>query len=117
MGAHSADGISNHLAKGGGGDDFDIGAKGEDERDKLVVDLHVDGDLGEARFLRNNALREVQGLGFDVVETVVGNAQDNIHRLVALGNGDANDIVEIMIEIHLGLLIRQRHLLETLDTV
>lgn len=114
---HGADDLFDLGAERGGGDDFDIGSEGENLGDELSVDLHVDGYRGEVGLLADDALREVQGLGFDVVETVVAHAQHNIQRLQALGYRDADDIVEVFLEVHLGFLVGHIDLLETLDAV
>lgn len=102
---HGADDLFDLGAEIGGGDDFDIGAKGENLGDEFSVDLHVDGYRGEVVLLADNALREVQGLSLDVVETVVANAHHHVYRLQALWYRNADDIVKILLEIYLGFLV------------
>ena len=116
-GAHGADNLFDLGAEIDGGDDFDIGSEGEDLGDEFSVDLHVDGYRGEVGLLADNALREMQRLGVDVVETVVAHAQHHILRLLVLGYRDADDIVEVFLEVHLRFLVGHINLLEALDAV
>lgn len=70
-GAHGADDFLDLGAEIGGSDDFDVGTEREDLGDELSIDLHVDGYRSEVGLLADDALREVERLGVDVVETFV----------------------------------------------
>ena len=64
----------------------------------------------------DDALGEVEGLGLDVVEALLAHFDDDVLGGIG-GYCDADDIVEIFLEIYLGLLIGHGHLLETVYAI
>lgn len=114
---HGPNILGYHCSERGWRNDFHIGTKGEYQRDEFLVDFDIYRNGCVVPFLADNSLRKMEGLGLDVVETIVADTQHHIDRLVSIRHRDTNNIIEILREINIRLLIGQGNLLETLDSV
>ena len=98
--------LRNPIPETGWRDDFYVFSKGENERFQLFVHLDIDGDNGIVLGFLDDTLREVEGLGANIVETLACHFNNNIFRGSVFKDSNPYNVIKIFAEINFNCISR-----------